>query len=475
MAGGSARQAEKPIDLTTKGRRVGVHIEGIVQGVGFRPHVSRLAREYGLGGWVRNDSRGVDIEVSGEAGAVGSFLADLADKAPPLACILRFEVTDRPYAPETDFRIAASDGQESRTTLICPDVCICPDCQNELSTPDDRRFRYPFINCTNCGPRYSIILDIPYDRDKTTMARFIMCDACRAEYEDPENRRYHAQPNACPKCGPQVWLEDPKGQVLARRDGAVREAISMLADGRILAVKGLGGFHLAALATDEAAMARLRTRKHRDEKPFAVMFADLETVKAYGEVGPEEGRRLMSLQRPIVILEGRDRPKWFGSGAVHGAREPDRRRVSAVHAAALSLVRRRAVQGPGHDQRQRQRIPHDQGQRRSQGPTERHRGLFPVPRPGHPGAVRRLGGAGRGWIDPAIPPGPGIRAGADPFVGRRPVRAGRGRGTQEHPVPDQRPEAFVSQHIGDLKNMETFGLFEEFIGHLKKSLRSNLP
>ncbi len=192
---------------------------------------------------------------------------------------------------------------KSRSTLISPDVCTCEDCLREFSNPEDRRYRYPFINCTNCGPRYTIIKDIPYDRDKTTMAQFPMCPSCLSEYEDPMNRRFHAQPNACWECGPRVWLESPDGSRLAEKDDAMREAIRFLDQGAILAVKGLGGFHLAVHALDEQAVSRLRSRKIREEKPFAVMFANLDAVRRHCRVGAGEEALLLSLHRPIVLLE----------------------------------------------------------------------------------------------------------------------------------------------------------------------------
>lgn len=289
-------------------KRCRVRIRGMVQGVGFRPFVFQAAQSRQLGGWVRNRSDGVEIEISGPTDPIGSFVEDLSQKAPPLARIVEIEVAELPFAPLGPFQILKSCGDQPRLTLISPDVCTCPDCLRELFDPADRRYRYPFINCTNCGPRYTIIRDIPYDRDKTTMAAFPMCPSCRREYEDPLNRRFHAQPNACWECGPRVWLENPDGTLLAQEDGAVREAVDRLEQGAIVAVKGLGGFHLAVDATREEAVKRLRNRKIREEKPFAVMFPDLEAIERYCRVSQEESKLLQSMERPIVLLERRFPP-----------------------------------------------------------------------------------------------------------------------------------------------------------------------
>ena len=288
--------------MESEKRRLHVKVEGIVQGVGFRPYVYQLARRHRLEGWVRNRADGVEAEIAGCSEDVGAFLEALPSEAPPLARIVLIEATDRPFKPLGPFQIVKSRDRESRATLISPDVCTCPDCIRELMDPNDRRYRYPFINCTHCGPRYTIIRDIPYDRDRTTMAPFRMCRPCRDEYEDPSNRRFHAQPNACWTCGPKVWLEGPDGIRLAEADDAVRETVRRLEGGAIVAVKGLGGFHLAVAAHDEEAVAKLRKRKIREEKPFAVMFRDMETLRRYCEVSEAEERLLAGIERPIVIL-----------------------------------------------------------------------------------------------------------------------------------------------------------------------------
>ncbi len=283
-----------------------IRVDGIVQGVGFRPFVYRLAHEYGLSGWVRNHSRGVDIEITGPQDALEAFVHDLQAKAPPLAQIRT--LTRRPL-PEQDFegkfRILHSEEAEG-FTLVSPDVATCPDCLRELFDPSDRRYRYPFINCTNCGPRFSIIRKLPYDRPNTTMAAFLMCPECRAEYQNPLDRRFHAQPIACPACGPRAWLEATAGDfVIADEAQALATAAHWLQLGRILAIRGLGGFHLACDATNDRAVQRLRAHKARPHKPLAVMMRDLAMVRAYCHLTPEEEALLTSPAAPIVLLTPR--------------------------------------------------------------------------------------------------------------------------------------------------------------------------
>jgi len=280
------------------------HVNGIVQGVGFRPFVYQLAQRHGLAGQVANTSAGVTIAVEGPAEAVAAFERDLPVQAPPLAVITAIQA--QAIAPEglQRFDIATSQAQALRATLVSPDVGVCADCLAELFDPADRRHRYPFINCTNCGPRYTIIEDVPYDRPKTSMRRFVMCRRCQAEYDDPANRRFHAQPNACPVCGPQVAFWDPQGFPVDTPD-PIGHAADLLKNGAVLAIKGLGGFHLAVDATNPEAVARLRSRKLREEKPLALMAADLEQVKAFACFAEAEQALLLSVQRPIVLLAKR--------------------------------------------------------------------------------------------------------------------------------------------------------------------------
>ena len=278
-----------------------IDVSGIVQGVGFRPYVYRLATERGLRGVIRNTSAGVTIEVQGPAERVESFVEHLPTDAPPLSRITNFVVREVECNGERDFRILHSEAGEEVKTLISPDVAICPDCLRELFDRADRRYRYPFINCTNCGPRFTIVRDIPYDRPSTSMAVFPMCPACQAEYEDPLNRRFHAQPNGCRECGPRVELWDRTGKLVPCRD-PILEAASGLHAGVVVAVKGLGGFHLAVDASNAAAVALLRERKRRVEKPFAVMVPDIAAAEAICEIDAGSRKVLESMQRPIVLL-----------------------------------------------------------------------------------------------------------------------------------------------------------------------------
>ncbi len=278
-----------------------IEVSGIVQGVGFRPCVYRLATSRHLCGTIRNTSAGVTIEIQGPAETVQDFVERLPAEAPPLARITSFTVNELSCNGDRDFRIIHSHEGEEVRTLISPDVAICPDCLREMFDQNDRRYRYPFINCTNCGPRFTIIRDIPYDRASTSMAMFPMCPACLAEYENPLDRRFHAQPNACWECGPRVELWDKSGNRIECRDPIV-EAVSALHAGLVVAVKGLGGFHLAVDATNAAAVALLRQRKRRVEKPFAVMVPDFQAAKGICELDDAARTVLQSIERPIVLL-----------------------------------------------------------------------------------------------------------------------------------------------------------------------------
>ena len=289
-----------------------IHITGIVQGVGFRPFVYNLATELSLQGWVRNTSAGVDISVEGPAGKLHVFTRRILEDAPPLSRIDDLQVVEKAVNHFHKFEILESEEISGAFQPISPDTSICPDCLNELFTPGDRRYLYPFINCTNCGPRFTIIQDIPYDRPKTTMAGFPMCPACKAEYHDPADRRFHAQPVACPVCGPHVWIEHPHDPVLVHaasindRD-SIRQAQQFLREGKILAVKGLGGFHLACDASNPEAVAILRQRKLRVDKPFALMMPDISAVENHCFLSATDRFLLTSRERPIVLVERKPR------------------------------------------------------------------------------------------------------------------------------------------------------------------------
>jgi hydrogenase maturation protein HypF len=288
-------------------------VRGVVQGVGFRPFVHRLAGALELKGWVLNSTEGVVIEVEGPAPALAAFQRDLVANKPPLAVIEHVEAAPLPPVGYSTFTIESSQVAESDDTfvLVSPDIATCPDCLRELQDPRDRRYRYPFINCTNCGPRFTIVRDVPYDRPKTTMAGFPLCPDCLREYRDPADRRFHAQPVACPVCGPHVWLVDsPSAAVSPDRltlaeDDAIQRVRKLLARGKIVAIKGLGGFHLACDAANDEAVALLRQRKGRVDKPFAIMCPSIAEVESFCLLDPGERELLESPQRPIALLQRR--------------------------------------------------------------------------------------------------------------------------------------------------------------------------
>ncbi|MEA3248061.1 MAG: carbamoyltransferase HypF [Gemmatimonadota bacterium] len=278
-----------------------LRVTGIVQGVGFRPFVYRIAARHGLAGWVRNVAGTVEIHVEGPPDAVHAFEHALVTERPPVASIERVEAMDAAPDGAAGFSIAGS-ADAAGYRPVPPDVATCASCERELRDPSDRRYRHPFITCTDCGPRYSVIEALPYDRERTTMAAFPMCERCRAEYEAPGDRRHHAETVACNACGPQLWLCGADGVPGARGDEAIRAAAGLLALGRILAVRGVGGFHLACDATNQAAVLRLRARKGRNAKPLAVMVASLDDASLLGAVTPEAARLLTGPERPIVLL-----------------------------------------------------------------------------------------------------------------------------------------------------------------------------
>jgi hydrogenase maturation protein HypF len=282
-----------------------IHINGIVQGVGFRPFIYNLAVKHGLKGWVRNSASGVDIEVTGSDKVLHNFKNEISNNAPPLSQIDSIDFNEINLQIFDDFTIIKSKDRSSDFIPISPDVALCFQCCEELFDPTDRRYRYPFINCTNCGPRFSIIKDIPYDRPMTTMVDFKMCEDCQVEYEDPADRRFHAQPIACPTCGPQIWLEVESGKVAFTKEEAITQARQWLMEGKILAVKGLGGFHLACDASNPDAVGKLRTRKGRPAKPFALMAFNLEIVQKFVDVTDEGENLLCSPQAPIVLFTKR--------------------------------------------------------------------------------------------------------------------------------------------------------------------------
>lgn len=283
-------------------KRIRVLIRGAVQGVGFRPFVFRLAKELGLCGWVSNDAAGVTIEVEADSKSLDKFLSLLESLPPPRSHISSLEFSYLAAVGYDEFRIRESDGAGARSALVMADIATCPDCLQEIFDPANRRYHYPFTNCTNCGPRYTIITALPYDRDNTSMRQFVMCPECRQEYENPEDRRFHAQPNACPVCGPKLQLLDSAARTITGTGEPLIAAAELIKNGEILAIKGLGGFHLIVDAANNEAVARLRRRKGREEKPFALMLPSLDSARLLCQISDDEARLISSPEAPIVLL-----------------------------------------------------------------------------------------------------------------------------------------------------------------------------
>lgn len=282
-------------------KRLRLSLKGLLQGIGFRPFVFQLAHELELKGWVQNSPQGVSLEVEGDCEAIEKFFQRLCEESPP-DTILESEESDY-LEPSTheDFKIRDSDYSGSPSTIISPDIATCPNCLLEIFDSSNRRYLYPFTNCTHCGPRFSIIESLPYDRQNTSMKQFQMCGACQSEYDDPTDRRFHAQPNACASCGPKLELWDSSGSPV--RGDAIEKAVETLQEGAILAIKGIGGFHLMVQASNNQAVYRLRTRKHREEKPFALMFPSIQSVKILCHLSGAEKQMLLSPEAPIVLLQ----------------------------------------------------------------------------------------------------------------------------------------------------------------------------
>ncbi len=452
----------------TEGSRVGRRIEvrGTVQGVGFRPWVYRLARERGLAGRVSNDSRGVTIEAFGPERDLAAFVGSLRETSPPAARIRELAWTPIPADSSTDFAIVESREVAGRRVSLPPDLPTCAACLSEIRDPGDRRYRYPFTNCTDCGPRFTIARDVPYDRPATTMAPFRMCAACQREYDDPLDRRFHAQPNACPACGPQLSALGPGGESLAWED-PIGQSARALEAGLIVALKGIGGFHLACDATSALAVTRLRERKRRDEKPFAVMVRDLEAARALARLGPEEERTLGSSEHPIVLAlrrKGADvasdvapRNPWIGLllpyTPLHHLLLGDTSRPLVMTSGNLSgdpivsgnaraleklgsiadvfLMHDREIESPCDDSVARVIAGHPTVLRRSRGYVPR---AVPAPRP-FPRPVLACGGHLKNTFCLAA-------------------------GEWIYPGP----------HIGDLESLETVELFEESVARLERFL-----
>ncbi|GAB3138623.1 carbamoyltransferase HypF [Amycolatopsis stemonae] len=430
--------------------RVAISVTGVVQGVGFRPFVHRLAQ--GLGGFVGNDGRGVFIEVEGTRDQVTAFVEALTKDAPPLAVVDEVRTREVPARGERGFRIVASPADGTADTLVSADCATCDDCLRELRDPADRRYRYPFVNCTNCGPRFTIVKGVPYDRPLTTMAAFAMCALCKQEYEDPADRRFHAQPVCCPACGPTLRFEPGGGDPIPATVAAIEQ-------GAVVAVKGLGGYHLAVGARHEEAAKTLRARKHREDKPFAVMVADLGQAREIAHVGDEAARVLQGRRRPIVLLPSR--------GGLAQAVAPGNRRIGLMlpytplhhllldQTGPLVLTSANVSDEP---------IVHrDEDLGRLEGIADAH---LTHDRPIH---IR---------TDDSV-----VR-----IVGTKPQLQRRSRGYAPEPIRLETKKhllgcgaelkntfclakghhAFVSHHIGDLENYETLKSFTEGIEHFKR-------
>ncbi len=454
-------------------RRVRVRVEGTVQGVGFRPFVYRLAHELDLSGHVRNDARGVAIDAQGTAAAIDALLARIPADAPPLAVVERLSVSDAPLGVSTPFVIAGSAAGMTADAPVTPDSATCPDCLRELFDPTDRRFRYPFINCTNCGPRFTIVRGVPYDRPLTTMAGFVMCGRCRAEYEDPGDRRFHAQPNACPDCGPALTLMAAGAQGVARRDDALSGAVAALRDGRILAVKGIGGYHLACRADDEPAVARLRASKHREDKPFALMAGDPESASALVELDAEGSALLRSVARPIVLALRRPAAPVAAAVAPGAPELGVMLPYSPLHHLLLAGVGTTLVMTSGNVSDEP--IAFDDGDAAARlapmcdlvlthdRPIET-RTDDSVARVVSAGGARRpvLLRRSRGYVPASMP------LSATPDGGPVPPLLACGAELKNTFCLARGTRAWVSHHIGDLENVETLGSFLEGIDHLQR-------
>lgn len=450
---------------STLGRRI--EIRGVVQGVGFRPWIYRLATEEGLGGRVRNDATGVTIEAYGSEEALDVFMHRLEGSPPPAAVI--GEIRSCVISPEAveEFSIVQSHETAERRISIPPDLATCPACIAEIFDPADRRYRYPFTNCTNCGPRFTITRDVPYDRPATTMSAFRMCAACQREYDSVTDRRFHAQPNACPVCGPRLELLTPDGHVLIHED-LIGAAAAALAAGRVVAIKGLGGFHLACDATSPEAVQRLRVRKRRDEKPFAVMVRDAAQADEIALLTRDERHLLASVERPIVLAPRRADSGLAAEAAPNNPLVGVMLPYTPLHHLLMNEVRRPLVMTSGnlceeplayrnHEALQRLAgiadlfLMHDREiETRCDDSVARIIG-------GRPAVLRRA----RGYVPKAIPVLP--RFDVPVLACGALVKNTFCIGTGE--------AAYLGPHIGDLENLETYRSFEEAIARMERFLR----
>jgi hydrogenase maturation protein HypF len=446
-------------------QRAKATINGIVQGVGFRPFIYHLAQKNGLGGYIANTSTGVDIEVEGEPRKIRDFFREIQTGKPPLARINHMEMRYLPPRSYRDFVIRRSRVETHRSAMVTPDVSVCEDCVREMNALRDRRYRYPFINCTNCGPRYTIIKDTPYDREKTSMASFSMCEKCRKEYEEPVDRRFHAQPIACWECGPNVLLCERSGKPL---EGVqpISTAVHLLQSGKILAIKGIGGFHLAADATDGEAVERLRERKYREEKPLALMAPSVEKVAQFAHVGDLEAELLQSPERPIVVLRKRNGNVIASQVAPRNCCFGVMLPYTPLHYLILQEGFLALVLTSGNMSEEPIAIDNGEAFRRLSGVADyflvHNRDIYLR---NDDSVVRVVGEKvrmirrSRGYVPVPVPLDQAIRPtlACGPFLANT-VCLGKGK------------NAFLSQHVGDLENLETFESFEKTIKHLKAIL-----
>ena len=445
-----------------------IRVGGIVQGVGFRPFVWRLAARCGLGGFIRNTASGVLIEVEGMPAALDVFTETLRTGAPPLARITSIESLEiDPLGGDGVFEISGSSCGEVVETMISPDIATCPDCHHDLEEPSGRRYRYPFTNCTNCGPRYTIVEGIPYDRPFTTMKGFQLCPECEREYRDPADRRFHAQPNACPVCGPRLWLCDAAGTHLDGGD-AISSAAGLLLSGSILAVKGIGGFHLAVDASNDDAVLRLRQRKGREEKPFAVMVRDLGTAASLCSFEAGEEALLASPEAPIVLLKKR------GEGVVARSVAPGNDRLgvmlpySPMHRLLLGEGPCVLVMTSANLSEEPLASENDEARERLSGIADRF--LMhdrPIAQRCDDSVVVQLAGRmrmvrrSRGYVPAPIALGEG-----------GPAVLGTGGELKAAVCLMKGAEAILSQHVGDMRNYEAWRHFDAVATHLQRIFRT---
>ncbi|MCX7703561.1 MAG: carbamoyltransferase HypF [Planctomycetota bacterium] len=447
--------------------RWSVDVRGRVQGVGFRPFVYRIAQRHKIGGYVTNTPYGVHIEVEGTKKSLTSFKNALVKEKPPLAEIRNIFIKPMKTKGETDFVVKESKKKGRKEVVVPPDVSVCKNCQEELFSPKDRRFGYPFINCTDCGPRFTIVEDVPYDRERTTMKEFEMCTDCRREYEDPSDRRFHAQPDACAVCGPFVYLLDSEGKRVECRE-PIEEAAKLLKEGKIIAIKGLGGFHLACDGTNPEAVKNLRMRKRRPYKPLAIMVSSLEEARKVVKMNGVEEELLTSWRAPILLCQKRENSNLAENLAPHLAEAGVMLAYTPLHLLLLHQVARPLVMTSGN----RQDEPTIKDETVALSDLKGIADYFlshnrPIVVHNDDSVVRVMGETpvmirrARGWTPqaiklPALPSRDVLSLGAE----------------EKNTITLTRyDEAFISQHLGDMRNLRTFEAFENVLNHFKRILQ----